>query len=120
MSIKYKHQNDEYKLKQSEDDKYCTLKFSKCDDKFPLWKLSTYELKEFIDYAKKIESLTWKEIKNHRGLRYEVLKNYETPKSISKDVVIRSMRVSKVFRIIGFREDEHFYVIWFDSNHATC
>ena len=34
MSIKYKHQNDEYKLKQSEDDKYSTLKFSKCDDKY--------------------------------------------------------------------------------------
>ena len=121
MKVKYNNNStDKYALKRSNDDKNCVLKFSKCDDKFPLWKLNSIELKQFVDFAKKVEGLSWKDIKKYTGLKYEVLKNFNTPSTISNDIVISSMRVSKSFRIIGFRDNEYLYVIWFDNTHKTC
>lgn len=107
-------------IKESADNKFCTLKFSMCDDKYPLYALNSNELKEFVDFAKKVEKIEWKDIKNYRGLRYEVLKNMKMPDNISKDITIRSMRLSDKFRIIGFRDEEYFYIVWFDNNHLTC
>ena len=46
--------------------------------------------------------------------------NFLKPDSISKDVTIRSMRLSQKFRIIGYREGEYFYIVWFDNKHETC
>ena len=112
--------SENYKLKTSSDDDLCVLKFSKCDDKFPLWDLNKNELKEFINYAKLVEKLPWKQIRSYKGLKYEMLKNYKKPSSISKDITIHSMRASKTFRIIGFKENNYFYIIWFDKNHNTC
>ena len=54
------------------------------------------------------------------NVKYEVLKKFDLPISFSKDIIVVSMRVSKKFRIIGFREKEFFYIVWFDKNHTTC
>lgn len=105
---------------ENSDYKACILKFSMCDDKYPLYNLNKNELKEFISFAKKVEKLTWNEIKSYSGLKYEVLNNMKMPSNISKDITIRSMRISGKFRIIGYRDDEYFYIIWFDNNHNTC
>lgn len=105
---------------ESSDYKTCILKFSMCDDKYPLYNLNKNELKEFINFAKKVEKLTWNDIKSYSGLKYEVLNNMKMPSNISKDITIRSMRISEKFRIIGYRDDEFFYIVWFDNNHVTC
>ena len=119
MKIKEYNKIDSYKLKQSNDDKYCTLKFSSCDDKFPLYVLTKEELKAFIAFAKKIENLTWKDIKTYRGLKFEEIENLVKPDNISKDITLCSLRVSKKFRIVGYRQDEYFYIVWFDAQHKS-
>lgn len=120
MSIKSYTQINEYNLKQSNDDKYCILKFSRCDDKYPIWNLSKRELKDFIKFCKKIENMTWKDIRKDIGLKYEILKNLDKPVFLSEDVTLHSMRLSQKSRIIGYRESEFFYIVWFDNNHETC
>ena len=117
----FRNKTPNYQLNDnSSDDKPCTLKFSMCDDKYPMYKLKQDELKEFIKFAKKVENMEWKNIKKDKGLRYETLKGIDKPDNISKDITIRSMRLSKKFRILGYRQDEYFYIIWFDNNHDTC
>lgn len=108
------------KHEESTDEKFCTLKFSMCDDKYPMYELNNNEIKEFVSFAKKVEAVQWKNLKHINGLKYEVLHNFKTPDNISKDVTIRSMRLSKKFRIIGYRDGEYFYMIWFDNKHETC
>lgn len=120
MSNKKQLPNLNKKQEEKADDKFCTLKFSMCDNKYPMHELSSSEIKEFIAFAKKVETIQWKNIKNVRGLNYEVLHNFLAPSNISKDVTIRSMRLSKKFRIIGYRDGEYFYIIWFDNKHETC
>lgn len=110
-----------YELKKStDDDKYCLLKFSMCDDKYPLYKLTKDELKAFINYAKKVEKITWKDIKVNKSLNYETLPNVPKPSNVPKDVTLTSMRMSQKSRIIGFRQQEYYYIVWFDVNHRTC
>lgn len=112
---------DSYKLKKnSNDNKKCLLKFSDCDKKYPLYKLSSDEIKAFINYAKLIESLEWEKIIVHSGLNYELLEHLIPPSNISKDKKLYSMRMSKKSRIIGYRQDEFFNIVWFDKNHETC
>ncbi|MCM1053750.1 MAG: hypothetical protein NC483_07245 [Ruminococcus sp.] len=115
------YKTNAYELKTStDDDKCCTLKFSKCDDKYPMYKLKKEDLKEFVNFAKKVENLSWKIIKVHPSLNYETLANMKKPDNISKDVTLTSMRMSKKSRIIGYRQQEYFYIVWFDVNHKTC
>ena len=111
-----------YQLKKNNnDDKNCILKFSSCHDKYPLWELNKNELKSFIEYAKKVEGLLWQEIKVYKGLKYESLPNISPrPDNIDNDITLSSMRLSDKFRIIGYREKDCFYIVWFDKNHKTC
>lgn len=116
-----KKTNFDYKLcTNSNDDKRCVLKFSSCDDKYPLHFLNKEELKGFISYAKKIESLSWREIKTYSGLNFEALPELKKPDNLTPDITLFSMRVTQKFRIIGYRQDEFFYIVWFDRNHKTC
>lgn len=113
--------NFNYSLKNNNtDDEKCILMFTQCDDKYPLWKLNSTELKEFISFAKKIESLPWRDIKTLSGLNFESLQNCKKPNSIDKDITLYSMRINQKFRIIGYRVDRFFYIVWFDKNHETC
>lgn len=106
--------------KDNTEDEKCILLFSKCDDKFPLCDLNKQELKAFIAFAKKIESLPWRSIKTLDGFNYENLPSLKKPDNLGEDVILSSLRVSKKFRIIGFREKQFFYIVWFDRNHKTC
>lgn len=107
-----------YDLKLSgSDDHTCTLRFLNCDNDKPLWDLNKKELKAFIRFAKKVEALKWKEIKQDKGLKFEVLKGFKMPNILSKDIIFTSMRFSDKARIIGYREEEYYYIIWFDNNH---
>lgn len=115
-------QKNKYQLKtESSDNKKCILKFSNCDEKnYSMQKLSSNNIKEFVSYAKKVEALTWAEIKSHTGLKFEMLPELEPPSFLSKDVTLFSMRVTQKFRIIGYRVEDVFYLVWFDKNHKTC
>lgn len=111
----------DYKLKKTScDDKKCLLKFSDCDKKYPMYKLSSNEIKEFVNYAKLVESLEWEKILIHTGLNYEMLRQLTPPSNISRDINLYSMRMSQKTRIIGYRQNEFFNIVWFDKNHDTC
>lgn len=113
-----KPKNFDYTLNTSNaDDKFCILKFSQCDDKHPLWDLNSQELRLFVYFAKKVEMLKWRDIKTYPGLKFENLPNISKPDNIDKDITLNSMRVNQKFRIIGYRQEEFFYVVWFDKNH---
>lgn len=74
-------------------------------------KLSKSEIKKFITFAKKLENLKWQEIKSYSGLKYELLKNYDGPDYLSKDISLSSLRVDKKFRIIGYRDKQDYYMV---------
>lgn len=96
----------------------CNLKFSSCDDnKLQLWKLNKSEIKDFIAFAKKIENIKWNDIQKLKGLHYETISNLRLPDNISKDITLKSIRVTQKFRIYGYRMGSEFYIIWFDPNH---
>lgn len=101
------------------DDETAVLKFSVCDDKYPLYELSKTELKDFISFAKKIESLPWRTIKTYNGLKYENIKNINRPDNIEKDITLSSLRINEKFRLIGYRQEQYFYIVWFDHNHEV-
>ena len=61
--------------------------------------------------------LKWRDIKTYPGLKFENLPNISKPDNIDKDITLNSMRVNQKFRISGYRQEEFFYVVWFDKNH---
>lgn len=112
-----------YKLKRTitDDDKQCRLRFIDCHKKYPLEDLNKKELKAFINFAKKIERLTWRNIKfEDKSLNYETLNSFKLPTNSNGYINAESMRVTEKFRIIGYRDNEYFYIVWFDNNHKTC
>lgn len=112
-----------YKLNKKEstdDDKQCRLRFVDCHKKYPLEDLQKKDLKNFIQFAKKIENKTWKEIKfSDNGFNYETIKDKKLPTNSNGIITMESLRVDGKFRLIGYRNNEYFYVIWFDRNHEV-
>ena len=39
--------------------------------------------------------------------------------NIEKDITLSSIRASEKFRLIGYRQEQYFYIVWFDRNHLT-
>ena len=117
----YHYPYDKYNLKKdTEDNKKCILKFSLCDDnKFKMDNMNSRNIKEFIKFAKKVENMTWKDIRNDQGLKYEAIKQLKPPIYISSDITLHSMRMGQKSRVIGFKENEFFYIVWFDPNHQA-
>ena len=109
-----------YKLNcENNDDKTGLLKFSQCDEKYPLHELQKEELKAFISFAKIFESLPWRTIKTYNGLKFEIIPQIKKPNEIKKDITLSSLRISDKFRIIGYRQEQFFYIVWFDRNHLA-
>ena len=107
--------------KITDDDAICHIKFSYCHDKYPLEKLSFKDLKALLLFFKKIEVMSWTDIKIDNGLNYETPKYFKAqmPSLFPVDATAISMRVSKKFRIIGWREGEYLNIMWFDRNHES-
>lgn len=123
MKISDQKPSNNYRLvnKSTDDDKQCRLRFIDCHKNYPLENLNKKELKGFINFAKKVEKLTWKSIKfEDRSLNYEQLKNKKLPTNSNGYINCESMRVNDKFRIIGYRDNEYFYIVWFDNNHKEC
>ena len=127
MSSNNKHRNfgkkDEdfnYKLnRENNDDKNGILKFSNCDDKYPLHELQKDELKAFVSFAKSFEGMPWRIIKTYKGFKFENIPEISKPDNIEKDITLSSLRISQSFRLIGYRNEEYFYIVWFDRNHES-
>lgn len=121
-SKNYKNKESFYNLeKENGNDKFCCLKFSQCDEnRYQLSELSKQELNSFIDYAKKVEKLSWQSIHQNKGLNYEKIDTLGKPNYLDDSVSLYSMRASRKFRILGYRSKEFFYIVWFDNNHETC
>ncbi len=114
------NKNFNYHLnRENADDKTGLLKFSQCNEKYPLHELQKEELKAFISFAKTFENLPWRSIKTYSGLKFENIPQIEKPDSIEKDVTLSSLRISDKFRLIGYRQEQYFYIVWFDRNHLT-
>ena len=105
---------------KSYDDYICLIKFEYCDKKYPLEKLNSRELKMLLKFFQKIEKDTWSFIKHEdKSLNYEIISDIKVPDNIPSDANIVSLRVTDVFRIIGFRVSNKFNIIWFDKNHEV-
>lgn len=116
------YQDNTYKIKRdsTDDDKQCRLRFIDCHKKYPLEDLQKKELKSFIAFAKKIESQTWRQIKfDDKGFNYETIANKKLPTNSNGIIEMESLRVDGKFRIEGYRDNEFFYIIWFDRNHKA-
>lgn len=89
------------------------------------WKLSSWkntELDDLISCFQEIESLTWNDIKKSKGLKYGSVHNPPeiNNNNISWDVDVKEMRVDRRKRIMGFRVQNIFYIVWFDRDHSVC
>lgn len=87
--------------------------------------IDTWHGKDFkllIDFFVKLESLTWKEIYNDKGLNFERNKNIALclPQGFPPDANLCSMRVNDKKRVYGYRVKDFFYIVWFDKNHEVC
>lgn len=110
MQIPKQCSND-YKLNKKEgtdDDKQCRLRFVDCHKKYPLEDLSKQELKSFIEFAKKA---------NDNSFNYETIKDLKLPVNSNGIIEAETLRVTKKFRLVGYRDNEYFYIVWFDKNH---
>lgn len=128
--IKQKRRNNKGKinknatnLKGSTNNKKAKLTFSSCCEKHCL--LSGWvkeELKTLISKFKRIEKLTWKEIRTDSSLNYkQVTKiNIKPPDTFPPESSLCSLEITKQARIFGYRTDEFFNIIWFDKNHIVC
>jgi hypothetical protein len=117
---KQEHKISILKRESTDDDKQCRLRFIDCHKKFPLEELNKKELKVFIQFAKKIEVKTWKDIKfNDNSLNYEIIKNKQLPLNSNGIIDMESLRVDGKFRVVGYRDSEYFYIVWFDKNHKA-
>lgn len=119
---KQQYQNDYILNKKdyTDDDKQCRLRFVDCHKKYPLENLQKRDLKDFINFAKKIERQTWKEIKfEDKSLNYEIIDDCQLPTNSNGIIKMESLRVNGKFRIEGYRDNEYFYIVWFDRNHEV-
>ena len=122
MKHKFGNDNKEFNYslnRENNDDKTGILKFSQCDEKHPLQELQKDELKAFISFAKTFESLPWITIKTYKGFKFENIPQIEKPDSIEKDITLSSIMAPEKFRLIGYRQEQYFYIVWFDRNHLT-
>ena len=87
---------------------YC---ISKCDTK---------ERADFANTLRKLGQLTWNQIKSSgkHQLGYEIIPRYKIrvfiPPHISEDVDLIAFRFSGKKSMVGYRESEVLYLLWFD------
>jgi hypothetical protein len=100
------------------------LSFEYMEEKFGFGNLELNEIRAFISIFKMFVSMDWGEINKHDGLDY---KPYN-PSSKKRDWFLNSphnnrsiykFRVSEKYRCFGFREEDTFYVLRFETDHKV-
>ena len=93
-----------------------------------------FQHKEFIDKMIHYSNMTWDEIKKqthdnnkskHHYIPYNILsktaQNRLKIKNLSnKSEQIFSFAFNNKLRIVGVREHQYFFVLWYDSKHEVC
>lgn len=91
------------------------LNFSRVDKKMGFPAVQPSEQSIFIDTFRKFETLTWNQIHTDNGLDY---KEYHENISVTYDSIkTYKFRASQKFRCHGFRENDSFIVIGFETDH---
>jgi hypothetical protein len=91
------------------------LDFSRVDEKIGFSGIEPKEQSLFVDTFRKFEILTWEQIHSDSGLEY---KKYSGTTPVSKGSTISyKFRASKKIRCHGYRENDSFIVIGFETDH---
>lgn len=94
------------------------LNFSLIDDKVGFVLLNTMaEENAFLSSFKKFVKMSWDDILKDDGLEYKTYKNQDIFKQKYTDKNICKFRTSQKYRCFGYRENDIFYVIRFESDH---
>ncbi len=95
------------------------------------WTLSDWtatEIKDLIEGLKKIEKYTWGQIKSHGsknrgqsvGTGYKLINDPPPLPLELQNKDITEMRIDRKKRILGFRVNSVYYIVWFDRDHSVC
>jgi len=94
------------------------LNFSLIDDKFGFALLNTTdEGNAFLSSFEKFIKMSWNDILKDVGFEYKTYKDQNIFKRKYSDKNICKFRTSQRFRCFGFRENDTFFVIRFESDH---
>jgi hypothetical protein len=83
------------------------------------------ELKKLRRFIEKIQSMSWAQIKADGGLGYCLHKGppkghgFSRPTSLSKDHTLIEMKVGGKSRVHGVENNDLFFLVWLDRNHAV-
>ena len=78
-----------------------------------LFNLEKHEQRALLNTLKKISKLTWEELYQDRGLRWELVISQKT----IKDLSIYSFRFSKKYRGTAYRDGDYFVLLDLFVNH---
>jgi hypothetical protein len=81
-----------------------------------LFSLERQDLLAVLSTLKKIPDLEWTQLYADRGLRWEAIHNRTTPGGKR----IYSLRVTKRFRAIAFREGDHLCLLSLHPDHDSA
>ena len=121
----------------SSDSKNVIWKFDKIDrnGKFAFdINRPDFNHKEFLEKMINYSTISWNIIKQHTHDNAKSKHHFLDVQTLSKDAQDRIKQlhieeyIDNIFsfaftskcRIIGIREDEYFYVLWYDPNHQVC
>lgn len=91
------------------------IDFSCVDEKFDFSEIQEADQSLFIDTLRKFEELTWDQIYTDKGLNY---KEYHATLGVAyQDIKTYKFRVSKKFRCHGFRKNDSFVILCFETDH---
>ncbi|MCR4344494.1 MAG: hypothetical protein NUV44_06985 [Candidatus Scalindua sp.] len=94
------------------------LNFSLIDDKFGFALLNTTDEKNaFLSSFDKFIKMSWDGILMDVGFEYKTYKNRNIFKRKYSDKNIHKFRTSQKYRCFGYRENDTFFVIRFESDH---
>lgn len=91
------------------------LDFSKVDEKIGNSEIESSDQSLFLDTFRKFEELTWDQIHADKGLDYKEF--HENISQSYRNVKTYKFRVSQKFRCHGYRENNSFVVIAFETDH---
>jgi hypothetical protein len=91
------------------------LDFSMVDDKMGFSGIQASEQSLFLDTFRKFEELQWEQIHTDKGLDYK--EYHETISTSYRGVKTYKFRASQKFRCHGYRKNDSFVVIGFETDH---
>jgi len=106
------------------DGEYPVFSFKYCDEnRHTFWEIKDeQQRKELIRFFKKMESMSWVDVKRHNSFRWETFSPSDfknLPSDIPPDANIIHLKASPRFVIWGFRYQHIFHIIWFDKDHKV-